>query len=332
MKKIEKLLMVICAAILIIGCLPLCSVSAETEGLFEYYITNDGACISKATSEIKGVLIIPDSLGGKPVVKILSDAFIGHRNLSSVIIPESVTQIMGWAFSSTGLTNVTIPSTVEHIGVGAFSDCRSLVSINVEDENPNYTSIDGVLFTKDLFELLQYPAAKEGSSYTIPNEVELIHNSAFVSNQHLNEVFVSNQVTTICESAFLECLNLKDVYIPANVTCIETLALGYGLDHSDFGTPYKLSDVVIHCYAGTAAEQYAYECGFNSVILNKQGDLNGNDGIDTEDALVALKLVVNKVVATPGLTEIADVDGDGAVTAADALEMLKNVVGKISCF
>lgn len=331
MKKIKKLLTVILAAILIIGCLPLCSAFAETEGIFEYFIFQDEAYLTGLTTEVEGEVIIPNTLGGKPVVRINDWAFENGKKVTSIVLPNTLTTIYRNSLNATSITSITIPASVENIYC-TFAYCLSLESIEVDDANPYFSAVDGILFNKDKTELIQYPAAKTGVSYTVPSGVKTLHSTAFVYNQHIQEIILPDTLATIHSEALLHCTSLKKIVIPYSVVELQDSGLGFGIDENDYGNYYKLSDIVIHCYAGTAAEQHAYEYGFNTVILNKQGDLNCNDDIDAEDALVALKLVVNKVVATPGLTEIADVNGDGSVTAADALEILKKTVGKNSCF
>jgi len=62
------------------------------------------------------------------------------------------------------------------------------------------------------------------------------------------------------------------------------------------------------------------------------GDLDGNEEVSTNDALVVLQAAVGKITLTDELTVIADVDGNGEVTTNDALLTLQYAVGKISSF
>ena len=69
------------------------------------------------------------------------------------------------------LENIKIPKSVESIGIGVFNNCMGLVDITVDENNPCFSSQDGVLFNKDKTELLQYPIGKSRTSYTIPKSV-----------------------------------------------------------------------------------------------------------------------------------------------------------------
>ena len=80
------------------------------------------------------------------VTSIGSIAFFDCTSLTSVTIPNSVISIGAYAFyGSTSLTSVTIPNSVASIGDNAFYNCTSLTSINVDLNNKNYSSQDGVI-------------------------------------------------------------------------------------------------------------------------------------------------------------------------------------------
>ena len=140
-------------------------------------------------------------------------------------IPNSVTSIGGCAFQGcNGLLSVTIPNSITSIGSGAFAICVGLTSINVANDNPNYCSIDGVLFNKAQTILIQYPAGKTNETYTIPNSVTSIGESAFCVCWSLTSVTIPNSVTSIGMMAFDGCSSLTSVTIPNSVTSIGMMA------------------------------------------------------------------------------------------------------------
>ena len=95
----------------------------------------------------------------------------GNRQ-SEYTIPDSVTSIGDFAFSwSRYLSNVRISEGVKSVGSYAFSCCSGLESINVDANNKNYSSEDGVFFNKDKTELIQYPLGNKQSEYTVPDSV-----------------------------------------------------------------------------------------------------------------------------------------------------------------
>lgn len=329
MKRFPKGFLCILVALCITTFMGVPFVSAQTEESFEYYILDHQAYLTKCISPVEGHLDIPATLGGAPVVYIGYEAFMGCRNLTSVTIPQSVTTLVGGAFANTGLTSITISKNVTRIDGRVFSDCPSLTAITVDEDNPNYTSIDGVLFTKDLTDLKQYPSGKIDAVYTVPQGVQSIHFYSFSSNPYLQEVVFSDTVTTVGEIAFVACVRLTDVTILPGVTNIERLAMGGTYDEVDWvPTP----GFTVHGYVGTYAETYALSKKFEFVILNDKGDNNHDNTVDAKDALVALQIAVNQIDATPGQLQVSDVNDDTLVNAKDALEILKKSVGKPACF
>jgi hypothetical protein len=147
-------------------------------------------------------------------------AFYDCTGLTSVTISPGVTSIGGYAFvGCTSLTSVTIPASVTSIGEAAFYGCTGLTSIAVDAENPNYSSVDGVLFNKEQTSLIQCPGGKVGA-YTIPSSVTSIGEGAFAGCSGLTSVTIPASVTSIGGGAFQSCTSLTSVTIPASVTSI----------------------------------------------------------------------------------------------------------------
>ncbi len=127
---------------------------------------------------------------GNSVTSIGYRAFYGCLSLESITIGNSVTSIGKRAFyGCKSLSSVTIPDSVTSIGEDAFFGCSSLESIKVSEDNKNYASIDGVLYNKDITELVRCPQAKK--EITIPDSV--------------------TSIVDIVDRAFYKCSSLESI-------------------------------------------------------------------------------------------------------------------------
>jgi hypothetical protein len=149
------------------------------------------------------------------VTSIGYSAFRYCYSLTNVTIPNSVTSIGDNAFIGTGLISVSIPHSVTNIGGGAFIDCPNLTAIDVETNNPAYSSVNGVLFNQSQTSLIEYPGGKVGS-YSAPNGVTSIWNSAFNYCSGLTNVTIPDSVTNIGDYAFFRCDNLTALTVETN--------------------------------------------------------------------------------------------------------------------
>lgn len=139
------------------------------------------------------------------------NAFSNCTALTVLDIPDGVTTICNYAFSDcSSLVNISIPKTVTDIGVGVFSECYSLANIFVDADNDSYTSVDGVLFSKDRSVLVRYPADKIGNSYTVADCVKEIGHGAFEAAWNLLEIKLPDGLTKIGTNAFFKTVPFND--------------------------------------------------------------------------------------------------------------------------
>jgi hypothetical protein len=144
---------------------------------------------------------------------------------SDYTIPDTVTYIWEAAFyRSTVLINVTIPPSVTTISNWVFAACAGLTGITVNAANPVYLGVDGILFNTDQTTILQYPAGKPASSYTIPSSVSAIGEAAFYSCTNLTSVTIPDSATEIGRWAFGYCSGFTGIVSPNSVTNIGSFA------------------------------------------------------------------------------------------------------------
>lgn len=167
---------------------------------------------------------IPD---GVTIIKY--SAFQNCSELTEVTFGNSITTIENTAFYyCLSLKQVTIPKNVTKIGGNVFGFCTALTQVNVDAANTVYSSENGVLFNKNKTTLLRYPAAKPGTTYTVPKSVTCIGENAFGQCTALKELTLSENVSKIESYAFEDFAAITKMTVLATVPpTAETSAFKY---------------------------------------------------------------------------------------------------------
>ena len=222
---------------------------AATEGMFNYSIKYGAATITGCKTSIIGDIVLPSTLGGYPVRGIGESAFESCESLTSITIPNSVTEIGAWAFyDCESLTSITIPDSVTMIGSYAFCDCESLTSITIPD---SVTTIGkgafehcrsfANLYIEDIAAWCNIDFGNSSANpmcdaynvflndvllknAVIPEGVTKIKAYAFYDCESLRSITIPDSVTEIGESAFDGCESLTSITIPDSVTTIGSSA------------------------------------------------------------------------------------------------------------
>lgn len=238
--------------------------------------------------------------------------FAGWTNITELILPESLTTIGEGAFyASFALREVTLPKNVEELGERVFKWCSLLEKINVDSENPYFTSVDGILYSKDQAQLICYPEGKTDKKHTIPDTVENIGDNAFTDNTSIEEIIIPGSVTEIGESAFEGCQNLTTAVIENNsAEAVSAYSLksrsanGTSIGAKAFKNCSKLQSVTLSENVISIGEEAFNDCGAleKIIILNKSCELS-DGSIPTKTVLHAPKDSTAEAYATQnGLT------------------------------
>ncbi len=170
-----------------------CGVWEGTDGLSYNLLRVDDEYVYEVAG--KGIatetdIVIPSFYDGKRVTSIGSHAFDEAETsyaLTSIVIPDGVTDVREYAFRNCGeLTDIIIPKTVVTIGANAFADCNKLKIVTIEDDS-QLTTINECAFYQCM----------------------LLESVVFGKNSRL---------TTIGERAFYRCNQLVNITLPASVT------------------------------------------------------------------------------------------------------------------
>ena len=201
------------------------------------------------------------------LVRIGQGAFRACYNLKNVSFPQTLTVIedeaffasplekvtlgrnlttIGWrAFAATKLSQVEIPAAVTYVGNGAFYGCTLLKKITVAPGNAGYTSIGGVLFTKDGKTLVAYPAGAS-AAYSIPEGTETIASEAFRQCSALTAVTFPTTLKKIGSLAFCDTANLTQIALPDSLETLGSAAFGKSLagEYGSVAVEIKLGTAV----------------------------------------------------------------------------------------
>lgn len=183
---------------------------ATDSSAFTYVNHGDSIEITGFNNSVSDV-VIPSEIEGLPVTAISTGAFYLSA-ITSIEVPDSVTSIGEMAFlGCTSLKTVKLSTGVAKIEKNAFGSCSALQEVQVAKDNPNFSSLDGVLYSKAQDTLVIYPAAKTDAAYTIPGGVTSVAMYAFSENPYLETLTIPNSLIKVGDSAFFNCKNLRSV-------------------------------------------------------------------------------------------------------------------------
>lgn len=219
------------------------------------YTADGSAIIRYAVDSSRTSYSLPET-----VKEIKEQAFNGCDYLTSLTIPEGVETIGGSAFSNCdALTSVHIPASVSLIG-GYLTKGSGIVEISVADGNTAYKSVEGVLYTKDGKDLLEYPSAKQCDNLILPETVETVKAESFSWCEYIKSVVFTGNIEYIETSAFTHCsalesiefdkLNQVYIYVKdwafSDCTELKTIKFGFGwyvIEDTAFNGCTKLSTI-----------------------------------------------------------------------------------------
>ncbi|MDD4840225.1 MAG: leucine-rich repeat domain-containing protein [Clostridia bacterium] len=173
-------------------------------------LTEIGYCAFWHCSALTSVTI-PDS-----VAIIGESAFSNCTKLAEVIIPKGLTKLNNYIFSGCdSLISIKIPKNIISMNSTTFSGCDLLAEILVDAENQNYTSQDGILYSKDKTQIIDVPQGKVGE-VVLPTGISSIPEYAFNNCEKITSITIPDSVTTIEAVAFRGCASLSEIIVDAN--------------------------------------------------------------------------------------------------------------------
>lgn len=204
----------------------------------------------------------------------------GDPNYDKLDIKEGTRTIVDKAFNGLDIGEVNVPASVEYIGAYAL-DCPRLTAVNIDKENKNYASDNGVVYDKDMKWLKLYPQGKTDESYTVPDGVEIIAANACDGNKFIKHVAIPDSVNCIFGwgeygGAFKNCTALEEFTVPNGMECFNTGAV--------YNSSLKALDLSA-TVAKFSAEFDDCDCDY-LIFRNPQCEINGMNNFKT---IVGLK-------------------------------------------
>ena len=223
--------------------------SVEYEGIY-YKVTSFGSEVFE--NSVIGITF-PSTL------RIIKESCFSGATIQSLLyLPNSLETIETYGFRCAGIEKIYIPASVKNIECAAFVSAN-LDSIIVDTVNQYYKSVDGVLYTKDVTQLLCFPMSI-GGHFFVPNGVTQINRRAFWES-NLSSITLPNSLKTIEQYAFLRCDNFLNLHIPKSVTYIQNgsiinCKMLYNLTIDSLNTHYKIINNAVYTIDGDTLITY----------------------------------------------------------------------------
>ncbi len=206
MKK--RILCIALALLMVLALLPFGALADDEtlqEDNLKYTVTDGKATVTGYVEEPSGALVIPDTLGGYPVVEIGTHAFYECFSITEVAIPQSVKRIGNGAFGDCdGLLKAELPEGLTALGVYAFGGCFNLAEIALPASLKSLGA-----------------GALEGcamESIWIPDAIKEIPESCFSGCANLKEIRLPAGLKSLGWMCFAGCKALESFDIPDTVT------------------------------------------------------------------------------------------------------------------
>lgn len=147
---------------------------------------------------------------GYGVNTIEENAFCDNETLKTLTIPDTVTKIGTHAFASSGIRSAHIPYRLRELSGDAFYECFKLKSFTGYTYG-KYTVIDGVLYSDYSKTLLQYPAKKKNTSFTVPETVTRVKSDGFWNAKNLKKLYFGSRIRDLETGSIRDCDKLRQI-------------------------------------------------------------------------------------------------------------------------
>lgn len=218
-----------------------------------------------------------DSAHPSQLTAIYDEAF-SNTPIETLTLPRSVQTVVGAFKGMAGLKTLHLgPNIGPGLLVGDFQYTPRLTTIDVDPDNANYTSDEGVLYTKDHSSLIAYPTAKNpGGSYAVLEGTTTIEQSAF-ENAQVATVTMPSTLRMIGSQAFTHS-HLTSLTLPDSVTSIGQWSLASNTSLTQLHLGAGLSSIGSGALSGDTALATVTVNPANASFSEVDGVLYTKDG------------------------------------------------------
>lgn len=322
------------------------------DGVLRYGYNTRGAVVTGLADKKAEHIVIPEAIGGMPVVSIVRDAFYGSENgiknitfpstlkyirddvrigggeSGEIVLPDGLEYIGNYAFAGTGLKKVYIPSSVSFIGNYAFSECPMVVLFGEEGSYAEtYAAEKGIPFNEE------NPDPANLVYEITDGEVTITDCSVPFGVIEIPETIGGCPVTKIGDGAFKDDTQIGGVTLPDTLREIGNEAFAGCFNLVEITLPDSVTRIGERAFEGDfQLTKVTFGTGISGI---GQGAFDGCTEVTfylyTERPSVAFGYAVDNgipyVSLSPAEHVMGDVTYDGKVALSDVSLILKYVAG-----
>lgn len=147
---------------------------------------------------------------------LATKAFYGCKSLKEIALPANLRVIADSAFMRCeALTSLTLPKSVETVGVRLTRRCPSFAQFKVEEGSEHFAVVDGILFSKDKTTLYECPAAYHSAKYQVPQGTKRLAPYSFFECDNVESIAIPKDIERIGVAA-LSCNGMKEFLFDGN--------------------------------------------------------------------------------------------------------------------
>jgi len=191
-------------------------------------------------------------------------AAYGKEVPKEITIPETVNNVPVKALRVIQSKSdiIHIPATVENYIIAVDSAEDGVAYYDVDKDNPYLTSVDGILYNKDMTKLIKVPSRYAGKKITVSDSVKTIDNFAFFSLDNVESIELPDSVEVIGRCAFSASRELETVKLSENLDILSDNAFSECTALKNVTIPESVKYVGYEAFNGTSVVKYENGLGY----------------------------------------------------------------------